>query len=286
MALHNSAYTNGMARWNILRALDVVALLRGRWPQHWVQLAERLGLEAHEVAHWAGVAATLVTGYDPATRLIEQFAGFYTLDDVDLAHYEGRIVTIDQVLGFEQTRKSKVVKQADVVALLALLDEDFDRSTVAKNFRYYEPRCAHDSSLSRLMHARVAARLGDTERALRYFRQTAAIDLAGTAGDTAGGVHIAALGGLWQVAILGFGGLSYSGGMLSINPNLPSAWLVLGFYVQWRGRRVGFRIEQLGPTITAMLEAGETMTILVNGQEHELRQNRTIRVAVGPTAVK
>ncbi|HBK04459.1 MAG TPA: glycoside hydrolase family 65 protein [Acetobacteraceae bacterium] len=279
----DNAYTNVMARWNIRRALDTVSLLRARWPDDWVKLARKLGLEDREVEQWTEAAATLVTGYDPGTGLIEQFAGFFTLADVDLAHYEGRSVTIDQVLGLEQTRKSKVVKQADVVALLALLDEEFDRATIAENFRYYEPRCAHDSSLSRPMHALIAARLGDTERALHYFRQTAAIDLAGTAGDTAGGVHIAALGGLWQVAILGFAGLSHKGGVLSINPNLPSAWLALGFHIQWRGRHLVFRIEQPGPTLTATLEAGTTMTIVAGGKEYELQRSRPTTVSVGST---
>jgi hypothetical protein len=39
-----------------------------------------------------------------------------------------------------------------------------------KNFRYYEPRCAHGSSLGTGMHALVAARLGDAAMALHYLR--------------------------------------------------------------------------------------------------------------------
>ena len=44
--------------------------------------------------------------------------------------------------------------------------------------------------------------------ALRYFRQTAAIDLADTHAAIDGGVHIAALGGIWMLAVFGFAGLS------------------------------------------------------------------------------
>jgi hypothetical protein len=73
---------------------------------------------------------------------------------------------------------------------------------------YYEPRCGHGSSLSRAMHGFVAARLGYSEMALRYFRQTAAIDLADTHVAIDGGVHIAALGGVWLTAVFGFAGLS------------------------------------------------------------------------------
>src|SRR3984957_8426911 len=113
----------------------------------------------------------MATGLDPATGLFEQFAGYFALEDIDLANYAGRSVPMDVVLGRERIQKSQVIKQADVVALLALLPEEFVRDTGAKNFRYYEPRCSHGSSLSPAKHGLVAARLGDAEMALRFFSQ-------------------------------------------------------------------------------------------------------------------
>ena len=106
------------------------------------------------------VAETMATGLDARTGLFEQFAGFFALEDIDLTNYAGRSVPMDVVLGRERTRSSQVIKQADVVALLGLLPEEFVGETGATNFRYYEPRCGHGSSLSRAMHALVAARLG------------------------------------------------------------------------------------------------------------------------------
>jgi trehalose/maltose hydrolase-like predicted phosphorylase len=64
-----------------------------------------------------------------------------------------------------------------VVALMALLPEEFPNGTAEKNFRHYEPLCAHGSSLSAGMHALVAARLGDTEMAIAYLREAVATDL-------------------------------------------------------------------------------------------------------------
>ena len=149
-----------MARWNIRRALEVATLLRERWPERWASLSSRLGLGDAEQAHWLTVSETLTTGQDPGTGLFEQFAGFFNLEEIDLAGYAGRSVPMDVVLGRERTRRSQVVKQADVVALLALLPEEFPGDTGTRNFRYYEPRCSHGSSLSRAMHGLVAARLG------------------------------------------------------------------------------------------------------------------------------
>src|SRR5579863_320563 len=188
----DNAFTNVMARWNIRRAIDVAALIRERWPECWKSLSSRLRLDDAELNQWRSAADTIATGFDPKTGLFEQFAGYFALEEIDLADYAGRSVPMDVVLGRERTQGSQVIKQADVVALLGLLPDEFVGETGAANFRYYEPRCSHGSSLSSAMHAFVAARLGYSETAMRYFRQTAAIDLADTHVAIDGGIHIAA----------------------------------------------------------------------------------------------
>ncbi len=268
----DNAFTNMMARWNILRGLEIGDLLRRRWPARWAELSAQLGLDAAELAQWGAVAGTLVTGFDPATGLIEQFAGFFSLEPVDLAQYASGGVPMDVALGHARTQRAQVVKQADVVALLALLPDEFDDATRLANFRAYEPLCSHGSSLSRSMHALVAARLGDDSLAVRYLQETAAIDLSANAAE-AGGVHIAALGGLWQAVVLGFAGLSLTGETLSLSPRLPAHWRSLGFLVCWRGRRVRIRILP-GGHVEAVLETGDSMTLLVHGAAYLLQQGQ------------
>jgi trehalose/maltose hydrolase-like predicted phosphorylase len=276
----DNAFTNVMARWNIRRALDVAALLRERWPERWARLASRLGVDDTEMQQWRTVAETLATGLDIKTGLFEQFAGYFDLEQIDLTAYAGRSVPMDIVLGRERTRRSQVVKQADVVALLGLLPEEFTDEAGAENFRYYEPRCSHGSSLSHAMHGLVAARLGHVEMALHHFRQTAAIDLTDTHVAIDGGVHIGALGGLWQTAVLGFAGLSLRCDGMEVNPQLPAAWQSMGFHVQWRGRRVKVRIDKIKQLVEATLEAGEPMAFVVIGEPHELRHGQMLRVSL------
>jgi trehalose/maltose hydrolase-like predicted phosphorylase len=268
----DNAYTNIMAQWNVSRALEICAWMREHWPARWSELSQEIGLNAAELAHWDDVARTLETGFDRATGLIEQFAGFFALEPVDLARYPDRTVPMDVQLGRAVTARSQVVKQADVVALLALLPNVFDRATRLTNFRFYESRCSHGSSLSRSMHAFVAARLGEDALALRYLIESATIDLAPHAAESAGGVHIAALGGLWQAVVMGFGGVSLAGEWLSLEPRLPPHWRSLGFAVCWRGRRVRIRIEAEG-TVETTLESGEPMTMLVQGVERALNRS-------------
>ena len=138
--------------------------------------------------------------------------------------------------------------------------------TAAENFRYYEPRCGHGSSLSRAMHGLVAARLGHADMALRFFTQTADIDLADTHVAIDGGVHIAALGGVWMIAVFGFAGLSLRSDDMEIDPHLPASWLSLAFSVQWRSRRLRIRITQGAQLVQATLEAGPSMNVTVFGE--------------------
>jgi trehalose/maltose hydrolase-like predicted phosphorylase len=269
--IDDNAFTNVMARWNIRRALETVALLRERWPDRWARLSSSLGLNDAELASWRTVAETMATGWDRQTGLFEQFAGFFNLEEIDLAAYAGRSVPMDVVLGRERTQRSKVVKQADVVALLGLLPEEFPGDSARANFRYYEPRCGHGSSLSGAMHGLVAARLGDSDLALRYFQDAVAIDLADDQTTIAGGLHIAALGGTWLTAIFGFAGLSLQSNGIAFNPKLPASWRTLKFATQWRGRRLRIGIDGAERLFHATLEAGDPMAVCVNGRRQEVR---------------
>jgi trehalose/maltose hydrolase-like predicted phosphorylase len=279
--IDDNVYTNVMARWNIRRALDAAALLEQRWPEQWATLAQRLGIDQAELQAWSRVAETIAICFDPKTGMYEQFAGFFDLEDIDLSHYAGRTVPVEVLLGQERTQQSQVAKQADVVALQALLPEEFPENTAERNFRYYEPRCSHRSSLSPAMHGLVASRLGDTEMALRFFRQTADIDLGGGQGPADGGVHIAALGGIWMLAVLGFAGLSVRDDGLALEPRLPEGWQSLSFRVQWRGRTVHFGIDHGGQEIAATLESGEPMIVVLGGERRAIQTHQRLTVGIG-----
>jgi trehalose/maltose hydrolase-like predicted phosphorylase len=271
----DNAYTNVMAQWNLERGQEIARLLRLRWPRRWAALQRRLRIGTAELAHWEDVAARLAVVPDPATGLLEQFAGFFQLQPVDLSAYEPRGAPMDVLLGPERIQQSQVIKQADVIMLLALLWERFPAQARETNFRYYEPRCGHGSSLSPPVHALVAAKLGDTALALRYFRETAAIDLDDTMGNAAGGVHIGALGGLWQAAIFGFAGLTLGQDGIAFDPHLPAEWDEFSFPLRWRGRslRVGIRCEPL--TVEVTLASGKALTLRIGARQHRLLHGET-----------
>jgi trehalose/maltose hydrolase-like predicted phosphorylase len=271
----DNAFTNVMARWNIARALEALDLISKRWPDRAMMLRDKLALGDIELADWRDAVAHIVTGLDPATGIYEQFAGYHALKPLDLTAYRGRTAPIDVVIGRELTQQSQVLKQADVVALIGLLPEEFPGAMAEANFRYYEPRCAHGSSLSAGMHALVASRLGDAAMALRYLRETAATNLD-LDPNSAGGVRIAGLGALWQAVVLGFAGLDMSSDTLAIDPKLPPHWRSLSFRVCWRGRSVVIRIAD--GTVDATLVNGDPIQMRIATARQNLNPGSTLQV--------
>ena len=260
----DNAYTNVMAAFNLERAADAVVILNREQADHWQRLSARLDITESEAQSWRALAGKLITGFDAATRLFEQFAGYFRLEELDATAHQGCPTPIDMRLGAERVSRSKVIKQPDVVALSALLWEKWPIAVHEANFRYYEPRTAHGSSLSPALHALVAARLGDTASAQAYFRQAAEIDLVNNMGNAAGGVHMGALGGLWQAAVFGAAGLQSQETGIAVDPHLLPGWVELAFPVQWRGRLLHLHFEAYPRRIEVAVEKGDELTVAVS----------------------
>jgi trehalose/maltose hydrolase-like predicted phosphorylase len=234
-SVRNNCFTNLMARWNLERGLEVAELL-GRWDGGAGRALEtRLDLRPNELNRWRAVADGLLTRFDPETLLYEQFDGYFRREDIIAADVAPRPFAADVVLGRERISRSQVIKQADVVMVMHVLAEQFPREVVLANYRYYEPRTSHGSSLSPSVHAVVAARAGLREEALAYFHMSASIDLDDRMGNAAQGIHMAAAAGLWQAAVFGFGGIRPEGDCIRIDPQLPDSWSRLAFPFTWRG---------------------------------------------------
>jgi trehalose/maltose hydrolase-like predicted phosphorylase len=271
--IDDNAYTNVMARWNLHCAADTIAVLQRERPSDWTRIASRLALAENEATTWRGIADALVTGFSADTGLFEQFEGYFDLQDVDVVgHRSGQI---ESSIGGERIRQSKISKQADVVALSVLFWDQWPRAVHERNFRYYEPRTAHGSSLSPALHAFVAARLGDGALARRYMRQAGDIDLANKAGNSAGGVHMAALGGLWQAAVFGVAGVRAREDGIALAPQLPEGWTQMGCCVQWRGCRLRLIFAAVPARVEVAVEgSGELTVTIIDGPACRARAGR------------
>jgi trehalose/maltose hydrolase-like predicted phosphorylase/phosphoglycolate phosphatase-like HAD superfamily hydrolase len=224
----DNAFTNVMARWNLRRA---AALACGSVPD-----AER--------RRWLQLGEGMVDGYDAYDQLYEQFAGFYRLEPLVIGDISPRRpIAADLLLGRERVVGAQVLKQADVLMLHHLVPEEVARGSLEPNLAYYEPRTAHGSSLSPAIHAALFARAGRMGPAVDALRLSCRIDVDDLTGTTAGGLHLATMGGVWQALVFGFAGVRASSGELVLDPRLPEAWDALELRLQYRGYPLRIRIE-------------------------------------------
>ena len=91
------------------------------------------------------------------------------------------------------------------------------------------------------MHASLLARAGDPERALELLRLACRLDLDNLTGTSAGGLHVATMGGVWQALTTGFLGLRPSGDVLGLDPHLPEAWDAVELRLPYHGVRLRVR---------------------------------------------
>lgn len=237
--VNDNAYTNCMARWVLRRGIEAAGWLRVHHPEQFTALVDTVGLDEGEIVVWSRVAEKLVDNCERTTGIIEQYRGYFDLQPADLRKHDPRRQTMDVILGWQPLSKTQIIKQADVVMLLVLLGDHYPRHVWEANYRFYEPRTSHDSSLSASFHALMAARLGDLNDAERFFHIAANIDLDFEQGVTAaGGVHIAALGGMWQALVFGFGGVIVSDQGLRFEPHVPHHWGTVRIPLQWRGEQL------------------------------------------------
>jgi trehalose/maltose hydrolase-like predicted phosphorylase len=168
---------------------------------------------------------------DPRSGVIAQFDGYFGLEDTALADLEAKKQHPNEYLGGGEGLAvwTQIIKQADVVLTMSTFADRYPTPVKEANWRYYEPRTEHGSSLSACSYAIVAAEIGEMDFAYEYFMKTATIDLTGKSkqyvGDLfIGGTHPAANGGAWLAVIRGFCGITLGDDGVAIAPRLPRHW--------------------------------------------------------------
>jgi trehalose/maltose hydrolase-like predicted phosphorylase len=231
----DNAYTNVMARWNLKRAAEL--------------LDRTMGNPA-EANTWRDLANTMVDGYHPEHGLYEQFAGYWELEPMLAADVAPPPFAADLLLGNARVAASQLIKQPDVLMLHHVVPNETMNSSLAADLGHYEPRTTHGSSLSPAIYAAQLARAGRPDDALELFRLAAKLDLDDITGTTAGGLHLATMGGVWQALAWGFLGLRVEATALVIDPRLPRAWNALSLRFRFLGHPVGVRATHDHVTLT------------------------------------
>jgi len=278
--VNNNAFTNYMAHFNIQLAITYYEKLEKENPSRLAELEERLALrKAYE--KWKSVIGRIYLPQPREDLVIPQDDTYLSLKTIDLTKYKQskKVGTLFEDYNLEQVNKMQVSKQADVLILLYLLEQwvkKFSQDVLKANFRYYEPKTLHDSSLSLSTHAILANDIGEYELAYSLFRRAAEIDLGPFPHSSDHGIHAASIGGIWQAAVAGFAGLRLSGGKLRISPRLPKHWRRMEFSIYWKGQPVTVSIDHSALIVKA--ERNEPFELEVYGKTYTCKDQLTIHI--------
>ncbi len=244
----DNAFTNYMAYWNIGKAIEYYHLLEKEEPELFERLCEKMDLK-RVYGEWLDRKDKI---YLPTPReedlVMGQDRTYLSLPQIDLTKYKNQtnIGTIYHDYNQEQICHMQVSKQADIMMLFFLMENMFSLDVKRANWKYYEARTLHDSSLSLSTHCVLASDMGESDLAYELFNRATRIDLGPNMKTSDDGIHSASVGGIWQCVVYGFGGVRMLNGELRIEPKLPKTWHHLKFNIIWHGQRLEVAADKEG----------------------------------------
>jgi trehalose-phosphatase len=287
--IDNNAYTNVMAVWVIMRAIDALDLLP--LPNR-LDLLETLGLNSAELAHWDDVSRRMFVPFHDG--VISQFQGYGELAELDwdrLRRQYGNIQRLDRILEAEHddVNRYKASKQADVLMLLYLLSATELREILARlgyhlspeqvpeMVDYYLARTSHGSTLSGVVHTWVLAR-ANRDRAMEFFTEALKSDVSDIQGGTTSeGIHLAAMAGTVDLMQRCFTGLETRSNRLILSPYWPESLGVLAIPIHYRGLHLHLRVSGKGVIISVDPRDAAGIEVECHGRVVRLMPGTTVR---------
>lgn len=271
----NDYYTNAIAKRHLAYAADTADWLKDAAPADFAALVAAIGLTADEVTAWRAAAEAMWLPVDAAAGISPQddaFLGRPRLPDLKPLNERGPLLMqYHPMILF----RHQIAKQGNVLQAMAMDLVSLPLALQRRNLAYYSGVTAHDSTLSSVAFGIVSARLGAAEPALHFHRESAFVDLDNLHGNTAHGLHMAALAGSWLVLAQGWGGLRLDGDVPALTPALPEAWTGYAFRFVWRGSTVEVRVDPQGASYRTI--AGPALSLVDHG--------RTLRVGGTPVVM-
>ncbi|WP_320128394.1 beta-phosphoglucomutase [uncultured Sphaerochaeta sp.] len=260
----NNAYTNLMARENLLFCCEVVKKYQDQGKQ--LPLELRTG----ELHQWQGIAEAMYIPFDKELGIYPQDDSFLFKADWPffdtprekyplLLHYHPLVIY-----------RHRVLKQPDLVLAQFLLSGLFTKAEKIRNFAFYEPYTTGDSSLSHCIQSIMASESFQSVKAWWYFKKTVRMDIDDIHGNSADGIHTASMAGSWMALVYGFAGFRDWKGTFSFNPQLPDSWKSVSFCLSLRSSVV--KIHFTKEEVTYSLVAGKALSLIHRNESFVLEE--------------
>lgn len=275
----NNAFTNYLVMWNLSYAVEIYKKMKKEAPEALKALVKKLKLKDEEIEKMKIVSKTLYFPYDQETELIEQFEGYFTLDDYTIKKTDKHgLPKYPKGVDSSNLDRTQLIKQADVVLLLYLFVDRFSSILKEKNYHYYETRTMHKSSLSPCIYALMGLEVGAHKRAYNYFMKTSYIDLMDASKKTNEGIHAAAMGGAWMNIIHGFAGMRVRRGELCFDPWIPRKWRELVYTSVWKGNVLKIRVSHKNIIFQILEAKDKSVQVHVQGKSVRLKPKQAVKV--------
>jgi alpha,alpha-trehalose phosphorylase len=255
--INDNVYTNLAAQLNLRGAVDAA--------QRHPELAHGFGVTDDEIDGWAHAADAMYIPFDERRGVHPQSEGFteqavWAFDSMENDDYP-----LQSNFPYFDIYRKQVIKQADVVLALYFAHQAFTPEQKARAFDYYEKLTVRDSSLSAAVQSVIAAEVGHLDLAADYLAEAATLDLDDLRENTAEGLHLASLAGLWTAFTAGLGGMRDTEAGLRFAPRLPEQITSLRFGLRISGRIL--RVAVSPDATEYLLEEGEAMTLFHFGEQ-------------------
>ena len=276
----NNWYTNFSCVRCLTMTLHYLDEIAQKHPEDYARICQITHLDyEHETPLWRDIIARMYLPEDKERGIFIQNDGFMdkVLQTTDTIPPDER--PINQHWSWDRILRSCYIKQGDVLLGLYLYYFLFDIETVRRNFHFYEPMTVHESSLSPHIHAILAARIGDIEKAYQLFVHATRLDLDDYNNEADQGLHITSMPGSWLAITRGFGGMQVKDNLLSFSPTIPDRWQKYTFKINYLGRQL--HVETADEVIITLQE-GSALKLKVYETEYELTTEQPLRVRRKP----
>ncbi len=284
MMENNNFYTNFMVQKSFEYTLQTLELMKRESPEAYEKVLSVTGFTAEEAEDLQKAAEKMILLYNRRTKRFEQHEGYFGLPHINVNDIPVTDFPLYSNWSYDRIYRTDMVKQPDVLMAMYLYPSLFTAKQLEANYRYYESRTIHESSLSPAVHSALACRLGDMKDASRFFGFATRLDLDNYNRNTAEGLHITSIAMAWTNIVLGFGGvscepLSSCCRTLSLAPVIPDAWTSYRFSLVFAG--VGVQVAVTKETVTVTrLEGTDSLELSVYGRRFVL-SDRPVTVKLG-----
>lgn len=189
----------------------------------------------------------LYTKKENIEYLVEGYDKYFNLEDRNISMLK-RVSFLTSVED-EDVINTTYIKNANVLAVLALFLDEYSNKVKSANYDYYLRRSVNPDVFTRIMYVIVGCACEKTEEAYKQFIDLADLDLSNEFMFESG-LNLSLLGGIYSMLVYGFAGLRHHGFLLSGDYNDAAKIRRLEFKVMIAKNRANVKTKRNSVTIS------------------------------------